>query len=265
MSLRPLDRFFAKDLTVSYSESNVGMVVEHFTHQFHGGRVYVIMGPNGCGKSTLLRLLVGEMTPDSGLVEFVGGNGERSLSLEYLPQDYRQALFPWRTVLWNVIPWGDQGLAAPSPPSSDLDDIVRRTLLKFGLNGSLSESYPYQLSGGQEQIVLLARCVLSESRVVILDEPFSALDVIRRATIADQLRSVWVGSGRTVICAMHEPDEVVTLADEVLIFQGPPMRLANTVRRTGDGRDDERLAFRERLIRSLESIYRKDGSHVDQG
>lgn len=205
--------------TYSYGNDGRVIVLRQFTGTFTAGRVVVLMGPNGCGKSTLLRVLVGELPLDTGDVLFKCPSGSHTRTDEYLPQDYRQALFPWKTFLANVRPWRTRELRSPRRCASKGADELLELL---GI-GHLRDRFPYEASGGQQQIGLLARCIASDARIVILDEPFSALDVIRRSHLASRLRQAWVDSARIVVCAMHEPDEAVTLADEVLMFGGPPL------------------------------------------
>jgi ABC-type nitrate/sulfonate/bicarbonate transport system ATPase subunit len=245
--------YTALDLTVGYRLNRARAVLHNFSFDFQSGKIYALMGANGCGKSTLLRVLAGEMSPESGGVAFKGGPPGLARTIEYVPQDYRQALFPWKTVRDNVYPWrnghrrvvfGDDGR-----PGSESE--VDRALGEFGLKAFTGRS-PNDLSGGQQQTLLLARCTVSNAAVVLLDEPFSALDVLRRSAVARALRERWHESHRVIICAMHEPDEAAMFADEILVFRGPPLRLGGVVEREaaaeGSASTHERLY---NLIRDL--------------
>lgn len=226
-------------------------ILENFSFDFIGGNVYVIMGPNGCGKSTLLRILAGEISPDSGTLSFRCDNVRHKKTIEYIPQDYRQALFPWKTTRENVWPW--QNVRTPDNGSID------RALERFGL-GQFHGKYPHELSGGQQQIILLSRSVVAPDQILLLDEPFSALDVVRRAYISEYLRQQWQPESKTVICAMHEPEEAVLLADVILVFHGPPLNLVGVVSRSDSGSSLE--TFRENVEALIREVA-KEETNVD--
>lgn len=221
-------------------------VLNGFSCAFRSGQITVVMGRNGCGKSTLLKGLAGEIALSAGHLRF-DCDGQQQPDLEYMPQDYRQALFPWKLVHNNIRPW------EPSPPIEREKALLEEdsALNLFGLT-RVARSYPYSLSGGQQQMVLLARCLTAHTRVILLDEPFSALDVIRRASVAEYLRTQWRNSGKIVICIMHEPDEACVLADEVLLCTGPPLRLTERIIREGDALSGEAItSFRAKIERGI--------------
>ena len=200
-----------------------------------GPGIVVLMGPNGCGKSTLLRALAGLIRLESGSVRWSSGLDDGSVPCEYLPQDYRRALFQWRTVRSNLWPWSVRpaGVSSwPEPSSAALD----AALAALNLAG-LERRRPGRLSGGQQQLTLLARCVVSPASLAILDEPFSALDVVRRETAAELLRVSALEAGRVMVCAIHEPEQAAELADVVLLTQGPPLRVVATLARSDFGGD----------------------------
>lgn len=244
--------YSALGVTAGYRLGVKGAVLDDFSFDFRGGKIYALMGPNGCGKSTLLRVLAGEMPPAAGRVAFGRESPGLAHAVEYVPQDYRQALFPWKTVRENVYPWRNQHrrIVFGDGEGGGGEPAVDRALGEFGLKAFANRS-PSDLSGGQQQILLLARCIVSPGVAVLLDEPFSALDVLRRSAVAQRLREHWRDGPRVIICAMHEPDEAVLFADEILVFQGPPLRLGGVVSREpvgGPGRFRERLYG---LIREL--------------
>jgi len=215
------------------------------------------MGPNGSGKSTLLKTLVGQMQPAFGSVLFQCSAGIHRADLEYIPQDYRQALFPWKTVRGNVRPWRDSEERFATG-GDDQRPSVEQALEWVGLD-PVKDRYVFELSGGQQQLVLIARCMVSSANVLLLDEPFSAVDIVRRSRISSHLRDVWRNQGNVVICAMHEPEEAVTLADEVLIFHGPPFRLDSTVRRPAAAEDPAGPSlFRDLLLSGIQHVSKGD-------
>ena len=249
----------------SYRNDGRSIVLHQFNYTFEAGRVYVIMGPNGCGKSTLLRVLVGDLPLDSGNVAFICQVSAHKQMYEFLPQDYRQALFPWKTLVSNVWPWlGHPGNLPGTASNAVISEASTRALALLGVE-HLGGRFPHDLSGGQQQIALLARCIVSDARILILDEPFSALDVVRRSRIAHRLREVWVNTGRIVICAMHEPDEAATLADEVTFFDGPPLTRVHVVSRAAYSDNAgcvDLNAFRSGIADALTRVVEKGGQNA---
>ena len=186
------------DNSFFYYQNNFS-ILSNFSLQLTSG-ITVLMGPNGCGKSTLLRILAGLTRLDSGSVGWGHEGGKRIIACEYLPQDYRRALFPWRTVRGNLWPWSVGRAASevwPIPAAENLD----AALIALGLS-NLSTRRPWRLSGGQQQMTLLARCVVSPAPLAVLDEPFSALDVVRREVAARVLRAAALSDGRVMVAAI---------------------------------------------------------------
>jgi NitT/TauT family transport system ATP-binding protein len=239
--------FNAKGTTVKLLDS--------FSSEFVSGKIYVLMGSNGCGKSTLLKILSGEIKASSGSIDFCSSSGKCNPSLDYMPQDYRQALFPWKTVQDNIYPWVqkypilDNFFDFSNPRQ---ENVVLDSLDTLNIS-SLALRYPYELSGGQQQLILLSRCLASPANIIVLDEPFSALDVKRRTTISQQLRKYWQTQDKIVICAIHEPDEVAILADEVLMFNGPPLELIEIVKRNLDDSESSE-SFRKRIVFKIQTL-----------
>lgn len=139
---------------------------------------------------------------------------------------------------------------------SALNGAVQKVLSEFGLT-DVADAYPYRLSGGQQQLLLLARSVVSPARVILLDEPFSALDIVRRSVVSEHLRQDWRDKGKVVVCAMHEPEEAVTLADEIIFFSGTPMIMAGRIERSGGGEGTHE--FRERVVEMIHNIAAQGG------
>ncbi len=180
------------------------------------GEFLSIIGPSGCGKTTCLNLLSGFLKPDSGSVLL------RGESLE--PEDphfgyvFQQAtLFPWLSTLENV----EFGLKMQG-----MNEKVRREkamvyLEKVGLKG-FEDYLPLKLSGGMQQRVNLARALVMEPRLLLMDEPFGALDAITRETMNDELLRLWNELGQTVVFITHDIDEAVYLSDRILVLDRPP-------------------------------------------
>jgi ABC-type nitrate/sulfonate/bicarbonate transport system ATPase subunit len=254
--------YSAVDLDADYRKNAFSAkVLSDFSMTFTGGKIYVVMGRNGCGKSTLLRVLAGEKSYSGGHVSFECCHTKHSPSIEYMPQDYRQALFPWKTIRGNIHPWQSRETVAST--SESRDTAINRSLDLMGLR-ALADSYPFEVSGGQQQLALLARCMVSDSRIVLLDEPFSAIDVIKRSMASEHLRKHWLDTGRIVICAMHEPDEAAILADEVLVFRGPPLTLGTCLTR-GMLHEGQQVAdFRDKILSEVHSVITDEGGVHEQ-
>ena len=187
------------------------------------GSFTVIIGPNGCGKSTLLRAVAGLLAPTSGEVRVGGeppraGDGRVSLAFQ------QPRLVPWRSTLENVaLPLEIAGVPRP-------ERVVRATdaLERVGLAGAATLR-PRELSGGMAQRAALARALIGEPGVLLLDEPFSALDALTRETFDRELQRLWQERRRTVLLVTHSVSEAVTLADRVVVMTPRPGRVARVV------------------------------------
>jgi NitT/TauT family transport system ATP-binding protein len=187
------------------------------------GSFTVIIGPNGCGKSTLLRTVAGLLAPTSGEVR-VGGElpraGEGRVGLAF----QQPRLVPWRSTLENVaLPLEIRGVA-----SAERRARATAALERVGLAGA-AELRPRELSGGMAQRAALARALIGEPGVLLLDEPFSALDALTRETFDRELQRLWQERRRTVLLVTHSVSEAITLADRVVVMTPRPGRVARIV------------------------------------
>ena len=183
------------------------------------GEFVSIIGPSGCGKSTLLNIVAGLDSPDSGTVTVEGGQGVSSLGrVGYMQQ--KDLLLPWRTVLDNAI----LGLELGGMPRRQ----ARRRALElteiFGLKGYESQ-YPYALSGGMKQRAAFLRTMLMDQDVVLLDEPFGALDALTRVQMQEWLLQLWDSLRKTIILITHDMDEAILLSDRVYVLSPRPGRI----------------------------------------
>jgi ABC-type nitrate/sulfonate/bicarbonate transport system ATPase subunit len=183
------------------------------------GRLVAIVGPSGCGKSTLLRILAGLVTPTRGVAS-VGDarvNGRPGL-VAYQPQ--HDLLMPWRRVLANAT----LGAEVAGVSRDEARRAASARLERFGLAG-FERAWPATLSGGMRQRVALLRTFLIPRPVLLLDEPFGALDAITRRSMQEWLQEVWTADGRTVLLVTHDVDEALLLADRVLVMSARPGRV----------------------------------------
>jgi NitT/TauT family transport system ATP-binding protein len=188
------------------------------TFGVEAGEFVCVVGPSGCGKTTLLRCLAGLLPPTGGAVT-VGGkpvNGPPD-GLAIVFQEYGRSLFPWLRVGDNVeLPLKAKGVA-----KSQRRDLVREALAAVGLSDTQG-AYPWQLSGGMQQRVAIARAIAFQPSVLLMDEPFAAVDAQTRADLEDLVRDVWRTFGITMLFVTHDIDESVYLAQRVVILSSSP-------------------------------------------
>jgi NitT/TauT family transport system ATP-binding protein len=185
-----------------------------------------IVGPSGAGKTTFLRCVSGLLAPTSGEVilegEPVQGPPE---GMAVVLQDYGRSLYPWLTVFENV----QLPLKAKKVPKARRRELVTRSLEAVGL-GHAGDQYPWQLSGGMQQRVAIARAVAYEPHILIMDEPFAAVDAQTRAELEDLVRELWRTLGVTVLFVTHDIDESVYLGQRVIVLSHAPTFVLQEVR-----------------------------------
>jgi NitT/TauT family transport system ATP-binding protein len=193
--------------------------------QIRPGDFTCIVGPSGAGKTTLLKCLAGLLAPTRGTVR-VNGHPVTSPPEEMAVvfQEYGRSLFPWKTVRENVeLPLRERKL-----PKAERARLVAEALEAVGL-GSVGNAYPWQLSGGMQQRVAIARAVAYQPKVMVLDEPFAAVDAQTRADLEDLMLRLWAGLGLTLIFVTHDIDEAVYLGQRVLVLSSSPTRVLDDV------------------------------------
>jgi ABC-type nitrate/sulfonate/bicarbonate transport system ATPase subunit len=209
-----------KNISKTFAVGNLSVkALEDANLSINDGEFVTLVGPSGCGKSTLFNILVGLTPPDPGGELHIDGKPQPSDHLlgqvAFMPQ--RDMLLPWRTVLDNAI------LAA------EIDGVPRRrareraaaSIDRFGLRG-FEAHYPKQLSGGMRQRVALMRTFLFERDLMLLDEPFGALDALTRSLMQRWLLEVWEAERRTVLFITHDIDEAIFLGDRVMVMSARP-------------------------------------------
>jgi NitT/TauT family transport system ATP-binding protein len=185
------------------------------------GEFVCLVGPSGCGKSTLLDIVAGLTRPDAGRVladgQLVEGPGRQRLVMFQ-----ESALFPWLDALGNVM----FGLKLrPDLTNARRREIARRHLELVGLE-NFARAHVHELSGGMKQRVALARALAPDPQVLLMDEPFSALDALTRDQLCDDLQRIWAESGKTILFVTHNVREAVCLADRVVLLAPRPGRIA---------------------------------------
>ncbi|HVB76647.1 MAG TPA: ABC transporter ATP-binding protein [Candidatus Nitrosotalea sp.] len=183
------------------------------------GNFVAVVGPSGCGKSTLLRLIAGLVAPSSGHIRVEGVEVVAPrVDVGFVFQ--QPVLFAWRTVMQNVmLPAEVQGLDLRR-----FQDRARSLIDLVGLSG-FEQSYPRELSGGMQQRAAIARTLLQDPAVLLMDEPFGALDYLTREQMNVELMRIWADSGKTVLLVTHSIPEAVFLASQVLVFSPRPGRI----------------------------------------
>lgn len=180
------------------------------------GEFVCMIGPSGCGKTTLLHLIAGFIKPTEGTVRFGGvpvqapGPDRGVVFQEY-------ALFAWMTARQNV----EFGLRMRGVSKAERSDRAREALARVGLAGAL-DRYPHELSGGMRQRVAVARALVNEPRVLLMDEPFAAVDAITRATLQSDLVDLWQQTGISIVFVTHNIDEAAYLAQRVVVMRAHP-------------------------------------------
>jgi NitT/TauT family transport system ATP-binding protein len=187
------------------------------------GRLTAVFGPNGCGKSTLINMIAGLVPVDAGEVLFAGKRLSE-IKFGYVFQNYREALFPWLRSFDNI----EYPLKLMKVPKAERRARVERLVAHLGVKIDLSR-YPYELSGGQQQLVSIMRALVVEPEILFLDEPFSALDYEMTLFMREQLQRIFMETGTTTVLVSHDLEEAVYLADRILLLSRHPARIADFV------------------------------------
>jgi len=212
------------------------------------GESVAVIGGSGCGKSTLLRLIAGLDAPSAGEVRLDGTPilaPHPAVGMVF--QEPR--LLPWLSIAGNV------GFGLDGVPAEERRDRVERLLARIGLSG-YEKAWPRELSGGQAQRVAIARSLIMQPKVLLLDEPFAALDAFTRASLQQALLALWRAQRPTLVIVTHDVEEAIVLADRVVVMQPRPGRIYAEIRidipRPRDRLTDEFIAIERRLLGALD-------------
>jgi NitT/TauT family transport system ATP-binding protein len=232
------------------------LALENFNLSIREGEFTVLIGPSGCGKSTLLYLIAGFEKPTSGQILLDGvpieGPGPNR---GFVFQDY--ALFPWKTVLGNIT----FGLINNGWNKTDAREIARAHIDLVNLNG-FEDAYPHTLSGGMKQRVGIARALAYDPKVLLMDEPFGALDAQTRKYMQRELVDIWKKTKKTVVFITHSVIEAVFLADRIVVMTARPGTIKGEVKvnllRPRDYTGNDYLSVRESVLDLLEEEVMKE-------
>jgi NitT/TauT family transport system ATP-binding protein len=191
--------------------------VQETTLEIPDGQFVCLVGPSGCGKTTLLRIVAGLERPSAGSIDVRRSIGDRPLNSMIFQQE---SLFPWKTVWENV----EFGLRIRGVARGERRDRTEEWLRKVGLH-RFARSYPYQLSGGMKQRVSIARAFALDPEILLMDEPFAALDQQTKLLLQEELLRIWSDTGKTVLFVTHNIDEATVLGDRVVVMTAHPGRI----------------------------------------
>lgn len=206
---------------VFHSKRDTVTAIENISAEIGDGEFVCIVGPSGCGKTTLLRILAGLEDASSGKVEVrATDNGRPANSMVF----QEQSIFPWMAVRDNVA----YGLRMRGVPRPQRDEIADRYIRMTGLT-KFAHSYPNQLSGGMKQRVSVARAFANDPEILLMDEPFGALDEQTRIILQQELLKIWENSRKTTVFITHSIDEALCLGDRVMIMTAHPGRIKEII------------------------------------
>ena len=252
LAIRGLSKSFA-------TKGRTLQVLDGIDMDVHPGEFVTVIGPSGCGKSTLFNIVAGLDRPDSGEVLVDGATGDNRLgNIAYMFQ--KDLLFPWRTVVENTA----LGLEMEGQKESEARGAVMPMLERFGL-GDFADVYPNQLSGGMRQRVAFARTVIQQRSVMLLDEPFGALDSFTRTEMQQWLLDVWEGDRRTILFITHDVAEAVMLSDRVYVMSPRPGRIATTLNITLPRPRDLKLEVTEAFSKLERELKKQLHGHAIGG
>ncbi|BCQ28307.1 ATP-binding cassette domain-containing protein (plasmid) [Caballeronia sp. NK8] len=251
------DKIVARDLSLTYvneATDTSQTVLDGFDLSVREGEFLAVLGPSGCGKSTFLNLLAGLTPPTSGSLTVDGESVSAARrKLGFVFQGY--ALFPWRTVCRNV----ETGLEIRGVKRAQRRSEAERFLRLVGLL-DFADHYPHQLSGGMRQRVAIARALAYGPEILLMDEPFGALDAQTRESLQQELLGIWEQSAKTVVFVTHSIDEAIYLADRVAVVGRRPGRVKEIIdidlprpRPASIRHDAAFVALRQRAWASLSS------------
>jgi NitT/TauT family transport system ATP-binding protein len=216
LPLRPAIRI--RDLRKAFGQL---IAIDGVSLDIAPGEFFMIVGPSGCGKTTLLRILAGLESVTSGAIEIETPSSHRPVNSMIFQGD---SIFPWMTVWDNAA----YGLKMRRAPSATVKEVVGHYLARTGLT-RFAKYYPHQLSGGMRQRVSIARAVANDPEILLMDEPFSALDAQNKLLLQEELLHIWEEHKKTVVFITHSVDEAVFLGDRIMVMTAQPGKVKTFV------------------------------------
>lgn len=217
-----------RDASISFNNVHLTLgnreILRDITMHVDDGEFVCVVGPSGCGKTTMLRLIAGLFQPTLGSVLFKGqpmAKPRQDIAVVF--QDYGKALLPWRTAAGNI----SLALEAIGAPKKEWPERIARLLETVGLP-THADKYPNQMSGGMQQRLQIARCLAQEPRVLLMDEPFGALDAMTRQELQDEVLAIVSKTKATVFFVTHDLEEAIYLGDRVIGMLPNPGTIAST-------------------------------------
>jgi NitT/TauT family transport system ATP-binding protein len=214
----------------------------------HADELLAVLGPSGCGKSTLLSLVAGLLSPTEGTIWLDGETAAAPAPTAMVFQEF--ALFPWRTVQRNV----EFGLEELGVPAAERARRAAQWIAATGLAG-FEAKYPHQLSGGMRQRVGIARALAVEPAVLLMDEPFSALDAQTRLLMQEELLAIWERTRKSIVYVTHNIHEAVYMADRVVVLSRRPGRVLAEIKIELDRPRTERMLGEPAFVAAAERIW----------
>ncbi|MEK3934801.1 ABC transporter ATP-binding protein [Sporosarcina sp. FSL W7-1349] len=238
--------------TFTSTKKEVTTALENINFTIHEKEFVVLVGPSGCGKSTLLNIVGGLLSPTTGSVYFEGIEKDPNLAIVF----QEIALFPWRTVYQNVI----YGLEERKVSKQEIKEKADYYIDMVGLT-DFKDAYPKQLSGGMKQRVGIGRALAVEPDLLLMDEPFSALDAQTRTLMQEELLTIWNRTQLSTLYVTHNIQEAVYLADRVIVLSRHPGRIKSIIPidlpKMGRGEEQHREQF-ERYSEEIWQMIRHD-------
>lgn len=215
-----MSRLEVRNLTQSFAQKDTQLqVLDTLDFSIDEGQFVALLGPSGCGKSTLFNIISGLLVPDTGEI-YLNGKRIHGNTGDFAYMQQKDLLLPWRTVLRNVLIGPEIHNEPPDPAKAE----AQNRLVQLGLSG-FENSYPMQLSGGMRQRVALVRTLLFRKKILLLDEPFGALDAMTRTVMQSILLDIWAEDRQTVLLITHDIEEALLLADKVYVLTARPATL----------------------------------------
>lgn len=233
-------------------------VLKNFSLSVRKGEFLTFFGPNACGKTTLLNILSGLICSDKGRV-LINGKPPAQAKIGFVFQNYQNSLLPWRSNIGNVA----LSLELEGVNKKERLEKANDFLGKFKINIP-EENYPYQLSGGQQQLLCIARALISDPDVLLMDEPFNQLDYQTRVGMNEKIQNMWMETGQTIIFVSHDLDEAVLLADRIVLLTKKPASiteiLENNLPRPRKGKviqDEEYFKLKGKALNIFEKAIKE--------